>query len=347
MRLINSFWVCIWLILWTLTGQSAGAGVSLNLQLVASSNLEVFFLTDLNISGQAPSSVVFTATINSDLPDTECFLVFSMRDPQTLLLRGQSDEFLLHKGTLQLTNLDLTLDYDVGSQAESVENKLMQTGYFPSATYFLKLELYVASDPDVPLASDEVAAIITNPFDIFLVSPVGTPSSPAPLTTTTPLFNWTSTANQFLIKICEKTPENSDPESVMQSRPHYETDAFSPQTSQSFLYPGAGVRPLEPGHTYYWQVTSLVQTSSGSKEYPSAIGAFYIVQQEDPENQQILLSLQRILGMDYQMVMSQLAGFQPKGLIRLDGANISAEELSNTARKFEQGQYHVTSVRAE
>lgn len=329
--------------------------VTLDLHLTAPSNLEVFFLEDLNISGTAPSAVVFQATVNSDLIIPEAFFVFTMRNAQSEILRGESNSFFLKPATLQITNLDLTIDgspyrlddYDIGSDAEYIEQKLLETGYFPSDTYYLRLELYSATNSDSLLASDELNVLLTNPFDIRLVSPMGTPSSPTTINTTTPLFTWSSSANQFLLKICEKGVGGLDPESVMQSRPHYETNIADPLIGQSFPYPASGFPPLEPGRTYYWQVTSLVQTSGGATEYPSTIGAFTLYQQVDPDAQRILSSIQWILGSSYQDIMAQLSGFQPTGDIRLDGSSLTIDELEEVADYFLKGQYKTTAVSTE
>ena len=331
------------------------SAVTLDLNLTAPSNLEVFFLEDLNISGNAPSAVVFQATVSSDLFVPDAFFIFTMRNAQSEILRGESNSFFLKPATLQITNLDLTTDgspyklddYDIGSDAEYIEQKLLETGYFPSDTYFLRLELYSATNGDSLLASDELNVLLTNPFDIRLISPMGTPASPTTINTTTPLFTWSSSANQFLLKICEKGAEGLDPESVMQSNPHYETNPADPLIGQSFSYPASGIPPLEPGRTYYWQVTSLVQTSGGMTEYPSQIGAFTLFQQVDPDAQRILSSLQWILGSNYQDVMGQLSGFQPNGDIHLDGSSLTIDEFEEVADYFLKGQYKMTAVSTE
>ncbi len=332
---------------------AAGEAVSLDLNLIAPSNLQVFFLEDLNITGQAPSAEVFRATIVSDLPATECYLVFLMRTAQAQIARGQSHNFTLTTGMVQISNLELTAegspykleDYQVSDEAQQMQDKLVQTGYFPSDNYIIRLELYQSNS--TLLAADEVNALITNPFSIQLLSPAGTPGAPALLGTMTPVFSWSSQTNQYLLKICEKIQDGMDPESVMQGRPNYETERSQPLLSPNFTYPASGVRPLEPGHTYYWQVAAQVQTSSGPKDYPSSIGAFTIMQSQDPEALRILSALQRILGTSNQSVMNELIGFQPSGLLRLDGAAISTVELENLAPQFESGQCRTTAIRTE
>lgn len=334
----------------------AAASVSLDLALLAPSNLQVFFLEDLNVSGNAPAAEVFRITLISTEPtDLECYAAFSMQTSQTLVASGASDPFILRaNSTLVLTNLDLTAksspyelrDYEVSDQAKSIEDKLLETGYFPSGAYILRLELYNAATRAL-LAADEATAIITNPFSIQLISPPGTPAAPAPIAVTTPVFVWSSQATQFLLKVCELTSPEMDAESVMESRPHYETDPLQPLTGQSFAYPTAGVRPLESGHTYYWQVISLVQTSGGRQEYPSPVGAFSIIHTLDPQSQRIWIALQRILGSSGQTALNELTGFQPNGTIHLDGLGITIEHLEEIASKFEQGAYRTASIRIE
>jgi hypothetical protein len=332
---------------------TCSATVNLDLSLTSANNLQVFFLQDLNVSGQAPASQVFRATIQSDEPAQSCRLEFSMRTAQLEIFNSSTGFFTLNPGVIQLTNLDLTSvgspyrleNFSSNSVAQSIEEQLLQNGYFPAATYYLSLKLW--SSAQTLLAADEVVAVITNPFTTMLLVPAGTPESPAPIGGVLPLFSWSSSATQFLITICERTSDDPDPESVMQSRPHYQTDPASPLTGKSFSYPAAGVKPLESGHTYYWQVTALVQTTSGLKEYPSPIGAFTILQSQSPDAVRILTAIQRILGPGYLSALNQLTGFQPTGEIRMNGVIITIEDLETTATEFESGVHRITSARAE
>jgi len=335
---------------------SAWAEVNLDMSLVAPSNLQAFFLEDLNVSGRSPAAEVFRFSLASTSPEavSGC-LVFSMSNPQTLIISGKSNVFELpHNAILLLSNLNLTepgspyelQDYEVSDQAQQIEDQLVQTGYFPADIYRLKLE-FVAAGSNSLLAWDEVTAVITNPFNLQLVAPAGAPSLPGTLFSTTPVFSWSSQATQFLLKVCERTSPDMDPQSVMQGRPQYETDFGAPLTGQSFAYPTSGVLPLEPGHVYYWQVNALVQTSGGMQECPSDIGAFMIAQIASPQDQRLVLALQRILGVGNQGILTQLAGYQSNGRIVLDGTEVSIEKLEEVALLFEQGAYRIRSVRIE
>jgi hypothetical protein len=282
-----------------------------------------------------------------------------MSNPQTQIISGTSGDFDLPPPMLTLSNSDLTAvggpyeldDYEVSSQAQEIEDQLILLGYFPADTYRLRLELR-DHNSSTPLAADEVTAVITNPLNIQLVSPAGTPGSPTLLQSPTPVFAWSSQATQFLLKICEQLSPDMDIESVMQGRPNYETDPASPLHGQSFSYPPSGVLPLEPGHTYFWQVRALVQTSSGLQEYPGAVGAFGIAPSLtsvslDPQTQRIVLAVQRTLGAGNLGLLNQLSGYQPNGRLILDGAEISIEQLEELALRFEQGAYRTRSVRIE
>jgi len=50
----------------------------------------------------------------------------------------------------------------------------------------------------------------------------------------------------------------------------------------NFLYPTAGTRALEPGRTYYWEVSTLRSSSGGSEEIVSDIWSFRLI---DPSDQ--------------------------------------------------------------
>jgi len=330
------------------------AAVTLDLSLAASNNLEAFFLEDLNITGQAPASEVFRVTLQSDLPATPCYFEFSMGASAGEVIHGRSNVFTLNPGTLLISSLDLTqpdspywlTDHDLAPEANGIQEQVETMGYFPADVYRLYLELHESGG--ALLAHDELIVTITNPFTTQLLSPFGTPGLPGTAAGSPPVFVWAGQAGSYLLRICEQTYPGQDPESALQGRPHYETDLSQPLTSQNFVYPPAGVRPLEPGRTYFWQVTALVETSSGSQSYPSAVGAFQIpAANADPQAQRILMAVQRILGPGRQGVLDELTGCLPDGGLRLNGRDISIEDLEALAAEFEQRRCRLAAVYAE
>jgi hypothetical protein len=332
---------------------TAGA-VSLDLTLQAPTNLQAYFLQDLNLSGQGLNQEVFRAVVVSEVPPTQVYFQFSLRNAQILVASGRSNNFTLNPGVLAITNLDLTdpgnpytlQDYEITAEAQNIQNLALETGYLPSGIYIISLELREGADNTL-LASDEVIFSITNPFVTQLIAPAGTPGFPGIAGSTLPLFVWSSQAGQYLLTICERATPDQDPESALQTTPNYQTDPSQPLTSSSFVYPAAGVKPLESGHTYFWQVTALVQTSGGLQPYLSSIGAFTVNTNPDPMAQRIMTAVQIIMNSGDVSILEELVGLQPNGAIRLDGIGVSVEDLEAIAAKTSRGECHLKMARVQ
>ena len=72
----------LWILAPALLGLVVAAGaVSLDLTLQAPTNLQAYFLQDLNLSGQGLSQEVFRAVVASDLPPTQVSFAFSLNCP--------------------------------------------------------------------------------------------------------------------------------------------------------------------------------------------------------------------------------------------------------------------------
>jgi hypothetical protein len=333
----------------------AAGAVSLDLTLQAPTNLQAYFLQDLNLSGQGLTQEVFRAEVFSDLQQsTEAYFTFSLNNAQIPVASGKSINFTLNPGPLTITNLDLTnpgtpyrlQDYNITSEAQDIQDRALETGYLPSGIYVISLKLWQTT-PDSLLASDEVIFSITNPFVTQIIAPAGTPGFPGMVGSTLPLFAWSSQASQYLLKICERTTSDQDAESVLQNTPNYQTDPSQPLTSSSFVYPAAGAKPLESGHTYYWQVTALVQTSGGLRPYPSSIAAFTINTNPDPLGQRIMAAVQTIMNSGDASILEELVGFQPTGELRLDGTGVNVEDLEAVASKISRGECHLKIARVQ
>jgi hypothetical protein len=106
-RLHFSRWLWILAPLWLCLALPAGA-VSLDLTLQAPTNLQAYFLQDLNFSGQGLTQEVFRAAVVSDLPPTPVYFQFSMRNAQIAVASGRSNNFPLNPPGLSITSLDLT-----------------------------------------------------------------------------------------------------------------------------------------------------------------------------------------------------------------------------------------------
>lgn len=96
---------------------------------------------------------------------------------------------------------------------------------------------------------------ITNPSGfVSLIGPGNEPTMQLEeVFTSTPVFQWQGDGQRYRIKVWEKLDGQRTFTEVTGNNPHVDQEVFSP----TFQYPVGGVRVLEPGKIYYWQVTSL------------------------------------------------------------------------------------------
>jgi hypothetical protein len=327
----------------------SNAAVEIDLRPVANGDVEAVFLQDLSLSGMIPSAALFSATVRSDESIEEAYFVLSLACDDEEILSGRSSVFQLRPGIVELTNLDLSNadspfhmgDFVLQPGADAIRQHLLTHGYLRAGTYNLRLEVFRPATESIALAHSEFRVTLTNPFDVTLRSPGGTPGDPDQIGEVTPVFTWTSPAERFILEIREGGTEARESGLV------YRTPAAAPLQDKSFLYPGSGVQPLEFNRTYFWQVAVLIRTASGDRRFYSPVGAFSIVAAPGPEARRILDSLERLLGRDYQRVAAELAGYKPSGAIFLDGQMISIDEMEKIAKLFEHGQYRTLSVDLE
>jgi hypothetical protein len=167
--------------------------------------------------------------------------------------------------------------------------------------------------------------------------------------TNLPQFRWESDMRKFRVVIAEARP-GEDPEGVLNQEPRFVrifgvgnpqdlninlgnlTERFEIIPSTSFQYPVSGeVLTLRPGRTYFWQVTGIVETSSGPFQVESEIYCFRIATLDDIGNrrQQLELLLRNILGPDFEKVFGEngeLASYEPKQIM-LNGQAVTLAEL--------------------
>jgi hypothetical protein len=99
----------------------------------------------------------------------------------------------------------------------------------------------------------------------------------------------------------------------------------------SFLYPGAGVRPLESGKTYVWCVEGLFGAAGGSnRSFRSPIRSFTVnASGSNSAIQSLLDELEKALGPNHKPLFERIRAeaLQPTGQIRLNGAPVTTTEL--------------------
>lgn len=107
-------------------------------------------------------------------------------------------------------------------------------------------------------------------------------------------------------------------------------------SSNSFQYPSSSVKQLQPGKTYLWRVSALVQTAEGENVIPSAIWSFSIADSQSDEptemSNQMRQTLRDLMESD-QLSALQEAGMSPQSVV-IDGQEYSGAEMERKLNEF-------------
>ncbi|MBN1153464.1 hypothetical protein JXB12_00940 [candidate division KSB1 bacterium] len=329
--------------------------------------ISIFFLSDLNLSGLGESPLLFYLDITNSYGEEKSVLldlrmVYEGNFMSSVdLIAGQTGPLNIIPGTTRITNQNLfsdtdpyrLLSFDLNDQAvDKLIDQLLASGKLPTGDYRFIITL-AFSDGSGSIDQTDLYYNITNTETIDLISP-GNPACEGDLRqiyTTLPLFRWESDALKFRIKVCEKLQTNNSPEDVMNNEPRLLTEV-----ENKFLqYPITGAFMLEEGKAYYWQVWSIVNTSSGIIEIPSEIWGFQISEMGGGSNsfqqQQIMNVLRMILGDDVVNDLfaegGMLCNHTSTGIMMEDGDVISMDRLIELSKEFSKGTYNVKNYSIE
>lgn len=344
-------------------------------------DLKVFMLSDFNFSGRSTATIdIFRININNTYNETvQCVLSLNISS-ETFgnLASGYTNPFTLEpSGFLMLTNRNLfnkadefgLEDYNIENAGQDILDQLLATGQLPSGIYRFDFALQIQRQNGVPEVKQAFFIIdVTNPRTLDLISPgshAGSSTLPTHYTNF-PLFRWESNLDAFRLLIAEKLKDTQDdlsPEEVIQQRTIFDkllkkqgTVASSFPGAEdifgtSYQYPVAGVRPLEEGKTYYWQIIGLVQSSGGALEFPSEIWGFVIadmgLNQVLTAEQQQILNLVLDFSTDLFGPGGPLYGFFPTGQATKNGVPLDSDELFDLLYKLSQGEIITKDILVE
>ena len=300
----------------------------------------ILFLNDLNLANLESAPLIFAVTIENYFSvSKDLTLHFGINRGNENLITGTSNPFFInpYPARIYLTSQNLLSDggqyslqnIDIGNASGELRDAILAQGKLPNGVYQFFVEVdYQKNYVSQRTVIDIVEITIDNPTTLSLISP-GMPAemgAPIEIFTTLPLFQWHSNAAEFRITVCEKLPTNTSPSDVMNNEPRLQQIISQGQTY--FFYPpsGPGVRPLEEGKIYYWQIVALAPSSSGPVELPGEIWAFKIGNFSGGmfsiEHQQLLAFLTSFFGDD---MLSSL--FESGG--ELDGFTFTGVMLNN------------------
>ena len=252
------------------------------------------------------------------------------------------------EGSRSISNLDLKqnpvygITYSLTAEAKRrFEELALPTGFMPSGTYTFRVEVTTERYNQTFTASFKF--VLSNPSRLDLVFPMDRDRSVGQF----PFFQWNFDGPRSRISIFEQLPGQSSPEEATGGVPH----ATAEVTTNSFLYPSSGVRPLESGKTYVWFVEGVVGTSGNpNSSFKSPFRSFTVSEGGSNAAMQSLLDeLEGVLGPKHKVLFDRIrsGALSPTGKVRVDGATITTTELVKLISQFRSNPAGVVNVDIE
>ena len=303
-------------------------------------NPQWFFTIELTVvpSGQSVD-VTMEITLNATLATGEAF-------PRAAHI--ETFPFTINSSRI-ITNLDLQVPGFVKtSETDPVaksrfEEVALPTGVMPAGIY--NFTVIVKPYPTGQPSGDEFTFILSNPSSIELLVPLNGDM----VSTQFPLFQWLFDGLNATISVYEKLPGQVSLEETASGVPHLSTEVVT----NSFQYPTAGVRALQPGRAYVWFVEGRVRQSAGTDHLvKSPLRSFSVARGAGTgtvSEVTLLDELERALGPKYKSLFDKIRvdGYSPSGTARIDGTPVSVVELLQLINSFRENPENVLSVRVE
>ena len=255
---------------------------------------------------------------------------------------------------------------DVGNY-DNVLSNIMSTGKLPDGEYRFELSLSSGvSEFDLSSSDEKIETIIVeSPSGVNLESPGGSLADTTfnIVYTTLPSFNWNKgfcsncvtyiRVSEFKSEFHSSLDEALEDERTLPFNQSLEWEQLSDVST--FQYPLNGVRPLENGKIYVWQIKTSIPTTDGMEDETSEIFAFKI---SDPsKSSQIgiknptLQQLKESLGADKFNSLfgdnAPLQQYRPTGEYLINGSSVDQSTINNILIKIKNKKIKVNSIRVE
>jgi len=353
-------------------------------------DLRLFFLSDFNFTGRSRTTAEFFSVTmtNTSASAQSCCLHLRIDKRSGALLEplasGTTDPFPLSAGqVIRVTNVNLFSqarqfslnDYAIESGGETVRDRVLSTGKLPSGIYRFTFQIQPCGGGSFPSSDSYIEIDVSNPSSLDLIGP-GAPAGrgiPGLSPSLFPMFRWSSNLERFRLTIAEKLADVHDaasPAEIIQDRIRFQRNlTLDPARSgsrsadgsefiatTSYLYPSADAWPLEPGKTYYWQVTGLAAAPGEEIGLTSEIWAFTIqdggssATAAEVSLAGLLSTLRPAAGEPlsaYTARGGELDGYTLTGRFWLNGRWITREELQEILLKLSTGEYKIIETRVE
>ncbi len=289
----------------------------------------------------------------------------SLQSGQTLFISNNH----LASGNLPGINEHVSFIGDLTDIGYDFLNDLEGSSHLPFDEYTLTIELYQGNNRlngGNLLASNSItigSQLTEDDFSLHLLAPGDEIGAGITISNPFPEFRWEGRENQTYRVIVVEERDGESPETLIQSAKSsspgrlgqstslFDYEMFDILTEGTILqYPPSGVQQLQRGKKYYWQVFSLLESTSGQDERASEIWSFTLNQEGvqaptniveiDDELQGILIAL---IGMDAFRELErqdfELLGLEIEGEL-LEGVS-AREQLIQIAEKIREGQIKI------
>ncbi|HHJ53205.1 MAG TPA: hypothetical protein ENJ89_08440 [Caldithrix abyssi] len=344
--------------------------LTLQLEVFNADQLQMLFLSDLDLAQAGSAADLFKLTIIKNTPEEYPAAQMNIRvtKDNTLLLEAQSESFripadppgttyetdnrelinnnfFLHPGD-PTTNIRIK-ESRLSDDVEEIQKEVLSSGKVPIGVYRLIVDI-VNLQTSSPIVHEEIPFLqATNPSFVRLISP-GVPfGSPAPSSVYTeyPVFQWNGNGDEYKVFVFEKKSMIQSMDDILNQLPNWESEPIS---EQSVIYPQSGdVIPLEYGKTYYWMVQMQVHTSAGILKVNSEIWEFKLknpaesgVAHQEISKMEVIKFLKDVLGSQVDGLEKSLEGYRT-AVIRYNGREIEIQDLYRLLQEYQNRKVEV------
>ena len=278
---------------------------------------------------------------------------FSLSPNQTV----QANNNRLQEG---LPGIDVTPTFSGGltNAGEGFVNDLEGQTQLPNDEYTLTLAVYQGTPSGRQRLDQASATVGSSPSagvaSIYVNRPggeVGSGLDPV-INTQRPTFDWAGESGLDYRLVVVQSGGQDSPETLIESAEgtgpilvdnnnrnntlleHEMADVRL--STNSFQYPSSSVKQLQPGQTYFWRVSALVQTAEGENVIPSEIWSFSIAESQSGEPTEMSNEMEqalRDLVESDQLSTIQEEDMSPQSVI-IDGQEYSGAEMERKLNEF-------------
>jgi hypothetical protein len=295
------------------------------------------------------SNVGLIAEVDSK-PDTP----FSLRPNQLMI----TDNNRLYDGLPEIPEL-VGFVGDLTQKGKDFIESLDGATRLPDAIYTVVVSIYQGNNR--PSGGRMIATVtqsvgsqpITNTIDFNLLTPGGPLGSNEIIASGQPSFRWDGPSNtEYRLIIVQDPGRGQSPEALIQAASSTEPTSGQASigtllehemidvvlTSNNFFYPAAGVKRLQPGSKFYWQVIARIRTSRGTDNRPSGIYEFTLSNPQvaqQAEIQAVTVPIAASISPEVAAAIQNLiqSGFKMDKLV-IDGRELSGPALEAYLTEF-------------